>query len=87
MVVIGTPVWAFTMASPVRAFLKKYSTQIKCAAFFCTQGSKGAERTFEQMAEMLQLAPAARLVLNIKEVMACKISEKVIRFIEQIKNI
>ncbi|MFW6109493.1 MAG: flavodoxin family protein, partial [archaeon] len=34
LVVVGTPVWAGTLASPVRSFLDEYGSEIKKAGFF-----------------------------------------------------
>jgi flavodoxin len=48
LVVLGTPVWAGTMASPMRSFLEKYGRRIKRAAFFCTAGGS-AGKTFREM--------------------------------------
>jgi len=70
LVVVGTPVWAFTMASPVRSFLEAAAGQLKAVAFFCTEGGNGHERTFRQMAALAGRKPAATLVLLEKELTA-----------------
>ncbi len=43
IVVIGTPIWAANMSSPVRTYLTENKAKFKNVAFFCTEGSKGAE--------------------------------------------
>ena len=49
LVIIGTPVWAASVSSPVRAFLKAFGPKLPDVAFFCTLGGRGAGRTFRQM--------------------------------------
>lgn len=53
LVIIGTPVWADTMSSAVRAFLRDHGPRIKTAALFCTTASSGIEETTAQMADMI----------------------------------
>ena len=37
-IVVGTPIWAYTLAPPVRSFMKECSFAGKDVAFFCTHG-------------------------------------------------
>jgi flavodoxin len=67
LLVVGTPVWAWTMASPVRTFLAKNAAKLKSVAFFCTAGGSGHERTFRQMEELAGKPPLATLALREKE--------------------
>jgi flavodoxin len=48
LVVLGTPVWAGTMSSPMRSFLEKHGRRMKRTAFFCTAGGS-AGRTLREM--------------------------------------
>jgi flavodoxin len=67
LVVVGTPVWGFTVASPVRSFLAANAAKLKAVAFFCTEGGSGHERTFREMARLAGRPPRATLVLLEKE--------------------
>jgi flavodoxin len=49
LVVVGTPVWAFTMTPAVRAWLGEHASEIRQVAFLCTMGGSGDKRTFEHM--------------------------------------
>jgi len=40
LVVLGTPVWAGNVASPVRTYLKEQSSGIKKIAFYCTSKTR-----------------------------------------------
>ncbi len=67
VVVVGSPVWASTVCSPVRTFLAQHRTHLKKVAWFCTSGGEdpaGAEKTFEAMTEESGLKPAATLGLG-----------------------
>jgi flavodoxin len=72
LVVIGTPVWAFTMASPVRTYLKEHAAAIKQVAFFATLGGNGDKRTFKHLCALCGKAPLATLTLLDKDVKAHK---------------
>jgi flavodoxin len=64
LVVVGTPVWANTVCSPVRTFLERNRAGFKSVAWFCTAGAEdptGAEKAFAAMTEASGLAPAATL--------------------------
>ena len=64
LVVIGTPVWAGNMSSPVRTFLKKLKP--KSVAFFATKGNS-LGKTFIEM-EKLTKKPIATFSLKTAQV-------------------
>jgi len=68
LVVVGTPVWASTMAAPVRTFLSRYKNDIKSVAFFATMGGTGEGRTFGEMEELAGLSPVKTLTLRSREI-------------------
>ena len=70
LVIVGTPVWAFTMCPAIRTWLQREAAQIRRAAFFCTQGGRGAERTMREMELPAGRPPVARLALRDKDVRA-----------------
>ncbi|MBD3164146.1 hypothetical protein GF323_03030 [Candidatus Woesearchaeota archaeon] len=85
LVVIGTPVWAGTMAPAIRTYLNQH--KIKKAAFFCTSGSGKEAVTFSDMLEIaLGSKLVAQLSLSAKDVKSKKIGEKLNRFIAQIRS-
>jgi len=67
LLVLGTPVWAGTMASPVRTFLQQNAGKLKNVAFFCTLGGGGHERPLRHMEELAGKKPLATLALREKE--------------------
>lgn len=51
LVVIGTPVWSYSLSSPIRTLLNTCELKGKGVAFFCTHGGdKG--KTFDNMAQL-----------------------------------
>ncbi|HTY91934.1 MAG TPA: flavodoxin [Methanocella sp.] len=68
IVIIGTPVWAYTMSTPVRTLLAENKDKIKKVAFFLTMGGRGDATTFQGMEEVCGKKPVATLALLTKNV-------------------
>lgn len=70
LVIIGTPVWAQTMSSPIRTYITKNREHFKGAkmAFFCTMYGTGSKNTFADMEELCGKTPIGVLELTTKEV-------------------
>jgi flavodoxin len=67
-VVLGTPVWFWSLASPVRSWLEAHGRRARRYAFFCTMGGSGAGRVFAAMRELTGHAPLATLALTDAEI-------------------
>lgn len=85
LVIIGTPVWAGTMASAVRTYIKENKNKFKKVAFFCTMGGSGSKRTFKAMEGLCKKKPAVLLVLTTKEVIKEEHIQKIKKFVKAIK--
>jgi flavodoxin len=68
LVILGTPVWAGNVASPMRAYLAARGGELKQVAVFCTQGGSGAEKVLNDMAQLCGRKPVASVVLNDAEI-------------------
>ena len=68
VVIIGTPVWAGSVSTPVRTFLAQAKDKLPAVAFFLTTGSSGIEGTFSAMAELCGKQPIARLSETMSKV-------------------
>ena len=66
LVVIGTPVWFWSLSSPVRSWLERNPLKRR-VAFFCTMGGSGAQRVFATMAGLAGRQPVATLALLERE--------------------
>ncbi len=82
MVIIGTPVWAFTMSTPVRTYLLQNKGRFKKAAFFCTQGGAGNKGAFRDMEEASGVKPCGTFVLKTGEIVRDDYRSEVKRFVE-----
>ena len=84
LTIIGTPVWAFTMASPILTYLRENKDKFNNVAFFTTAGSSGMESTLENM-EKETKAPLKTFFLT--KVDMEDYETKTQEFIEELKNI
>lgn len=82
LVIVGTPVWASNMATPVYSYLIKYSDQINDIAPFCTCISGGYEKTLEKIKEITKKQPKSKMYLTRKDIK--NPIEKINNFIEKI---
>ena len=70
LVILGTPVWAFTMCPAIRTWMLREAAHVQRTAFLCTQGGSGADRTMREMERLAGRPPVARLVLRDKDIKA-----------------
>jgi menaquinone-dependent protoporphyrinogen IX oxidase len=49
LVVIGTPIWFWNIASPVRAYIKRHRSAFRRVAFFCTMGGSGDAKVLRDL--------------------------------------
>jgi flavodoxin len=63
LVIIGTPIWAFTVTPAVRTYLT--TNKFKRLAFLSTSGGSSGEKTFKEM-ERISRKPIATLSLSTK---------------------
>lgn len=87
VVIIGTPVWSWSVSSPVRSYIHKVRDDFKGVAFFCTMGGSGGKNAFKAMEDAASMVPKATLELMQKEVMADAFDKKVKDFAEKLVSI
>ncbi|MGE5338535.1 MAG: flavodoxin family protein, partial [Gemmatimonadota bacterium] len=68
LVVIGTPVWFWSLSSPVRSWLAQHGPLPRRVAFFCTMGGAGAPRVFATIAQLAGREPVATLALTDRQI-------------------
>jgi flavodoxin len=84
LVILGTPIWAGNVSSPIRAYLTAHRAELKQVAVFCTQGGSGAEKVLNDMAELCGRKPVASLALNDGEIKRREYAEKLHRFLDSL---
>jgi hypothetical protein len=69
-VVVAGPVWAHHPATPIRALLHEFQTQLPQVAFLLTYGGSGAEQSLREMEAIAQRRPIATLALRQNDIKA-----------------
>lgn len=64
LVVIGTPVWNWSLAAPVRSYAVQHANQFKQVAFFCTEGGAGERRAFAELQRLCGKPPLATVAVK-----------------------
>jgi flavodoxin len=67
LVIIGTPVWDFRLAPPVRSYARQHAGQFKQVAFFCTEGGSGDQRAFAELSRICGLTPVATIAVTERQ--------------------
>lgn len=80
VVVVGTPVWAGNMASPIRSYLTLHRAQLRHVAFFAVMGGRGAEQVVREMKFLTHADDAPSCTLTQSEVAAMGFSSKLTNF-------
>ncbi|MBD3389323.1 MAG: hypothetical protein GF416_09505 [Candidatus Altiarchaeales archaeon] len=86
LLVLGTPVWAGSMSTPMRSYLKLACKSLPRVAFFCTHGGSGASKAFLEMSKVCGSDPIATLALTEKELAQQRYGGKVKSYVEEIIN-
>lgn len=64
LVVIGAPVWAGHVSSPVATYLRMHATSVARVAFFVTHAGAGAHAALAELERMVGRAPESRLIVR-----------------------
>ena len=85
LVIVGSPIWAGRMSSPVRSYLDRHCGRFAAIGFFCTCGGKyNEEALFADMAEVSGATPRAVLAVTDAEEAKGQEWEKVRSFEEAV---
>ncbi len=84
MVVVGSPVWAARLSSPVREYLSQQRASLERVAFFCTQSGFGGKWALQNMATVCGRRPIARMIISDRQLNTPVAEEKIALFISEI---
>jgi multimeric flavodoxin WrbA len=84
MIIIGTPIWASNMSSPVRTYLSNNKGKCKKVAFFCVMGGESFGKAFVEMGDAYGKKPVTLLDLRKGEVMKGEHIPKLKEFAKEI---
>lgn len=85
-VIVGSPVWAGQVPSPVRSYLRRNRGRFRRVAFFCSHRGSGYHRMLHQLAVLSGRNPVATLALAEADVAQRRHMRAVSRFSRAIKG-
>jgi menaquinone-dependent protoporphyrinogen IX oxidase len=80
VVIIGTPVWAGHVASPVQSFLAKHRDDLSRVAFFCTCAGPNSSPVFDQLHALTGKVPVNTLAITNEEMKSSNYRDKLAAF-------
>jgi flavodoxin len=81
LVILGTPVWAGHMASPMRSYLQANARKLVRIGAFCTQGGSGGPKVITEIADLAGKRALATLVLKESDVTKARYIERLDGFV------
>ena len=87
LVILGTPVWFWDVASPVRTWVRRHRRGLHRVALFCTFGGSGHARALDDLERLCGLHAQARLALLEKSVLACQHDPALKQFLQDISHL
>jgi flavodoxin len=85
LLIIGTPVWASNVSTPIRTYINQNQAKFNNVAFFCTAGGSRFDGTFSEMTELSGTSPLARIGLKANEIKDESYKTKIAEFIKKIQ--
>jgi flavodoxin len=88
VIVIGTPIWAFTMVPAIRTWITQNAAALKSKklVFFTTMGGNGDKRAFAQMQELCGNAPVITFTFIDKKIKKGEYKEELTAFLEDLRT-
>lgn len=83
-IIIGSPIWAANISSPIRTYIEKNKNDFKNVFFFFTQGSSGAERAILKLQKALNQNISTSLILTSKKVAKSQYQNQLDEFISKL---
>jgi flavodoxin len=86
LVIIGTPIWAGRMSSPVRTYITKNRDRFPKVAFFITHGGADAGKAMAELQELCGKKPVGTLAVRTTDVNQGKYLQNVKEFVAAISK-
>lgn len=85
LVIIGTPVWAWTISSAIRTYIQENKNKFKKVAFFCTMGGSGDKQSFKIMGELCNKKPIKTFSITTTDALKDNCDKKLENFCKYLK--
>lgn len=87
LVIVGSPVWASTMASPIRTWLDRHKSElINTVALFCTSGGADGGHTLPDMGVYCPCDSLANMAIRRQDVESGRFDDKVASFVAAVNR-
>jgi flavodoxin len=87
LVIVGTPVWFWSVASPVRTWLHRHRRALDNVAVFCTCGGSGHTKVLNDLERLCGHPALARLSLTERAAVHCPQDAAFKRFLLELKRV
>jgi len=84
--IIGTPIWANKVSTPVRSFLSEYHSRLRDVAFYCTSLGSDPKPVFAEMEKILNKKPITVMNITARDIKNQYHLEMVDNFVQEIKK-
>ena len=82
--IIGTPVWDFTMSSGIRTYIQQNKKKLPSKIiFYCTMWWGGERTTFQDMTYLCQKTPIWAIWFKTKEIVRNEFQERLKNFLQE----
>lgn len=83
LIILGTPIWV-KLPPAMRTLLHENPKGFKKVAFYCTMGSSGYEKLFEEMKELSHSKPLATVAITDEEINEGTYKDMIGEFVKKI---
>ena len=87
LTLIGTPIWFWSMSSPVRSYLEAHRHEIRKLGFFCTFGGSGEAKVLKDLQQLSGKRAVASLALSDAEISGKQYKPKLRNFASRIDRL
>lgn len=85
-IILGTPVWFWNMASPIRTFITRNDLHQKEIALFCTYGGSGSGKVFYDMEQLIGKKSIARMAITDYEILGQQSDTRIANFARELET-
>jgi flavodoxin len=81
LTILGTPVWAGNISSPMRSYILRNKDRFNQVAAFCTMGGSGGDKVLEEIGVLCGKNLVAKLRMTDREIDSDQVPQRVATFL------
>jgi flavodoxin len=86
LIILGGPVWAGKIASPVQTFVANHKHEFKSLALFCTYGGSGSDKALDGLKKRCAKSPIATLAITEAQLKSNTYADAMAAFIDGLQR-